>query len=1448
MATKEELTEAEAKNDWLEPQHNDGSHDEEPGENQSLGHHMKAASEGNPKKDRALEFVVTKLQEASTMQVKGYRFCDIIAVLGYHNLSLYEQSKAPEYVRVGLYLAMAAVATMPHNHVKLFMVVGVLTDILKSKYELYGNMKDLRRAIELSEEAIEQALPEDEGRTDFLCTLSFLYETKYEKTFDVEALEWAVYYGEGTVASVPLGHKEYGLHQHNLGDKLSSLYKRTGVKEYLDRAMIAARKAVEATPMDHPNRAGYLNNLANCMSRVATLSGLKSDAEEALRLAQAVVDTASEDDWRYPIYLTNLGNRYSEMYSFNHNVEDLDESIKFGRLTLDQEAKSDTISQRIPGHMSNLAGSLFHRYRKTQSQDDFQEAVTLQQMALALLPQNLHAERALILGNLSTFLEDQYRSSRDIKHLEEAITYARAAVDGSLTGSPDQGDHLESLSRLLVKRFKHTNDPIDLNEAEQQAEKAVLAPVYEGSDEKSRWLVFSHLANTIASNFSLERTLTTDQVDRAYAMAKRAIEELPTHHSHRHLLLNNLASVLQYRFRRSSSQIDLDTAIALVQEGLDSIDPTDVNRAMLLSNLSHYLGLKYEYTRFRSQLEDSVTLAEEALKVAKLGNLSDLTRYYTTLAGASASRFEKFGDLKDLERAVSISETAITAAPPGKPGKLAEMRLNASLELGRKVRSGWGTFADVERAVELAQQAIEATPEGHHHLAKYRSSLADHYVLRFDMKGDMADLDHAISLTEQVLASLPIGHLNRSLCLQDLSRYYEWKSEAKIRVQSSKPTFLAGEVSKEEVATPSGDVLSGSKHSATDYLDKAIELSVKSVDACSEDNWDRARLLNHLGDLLRQRVPFSHSDDDIEDCLWSYDRALKADLAAPRDRILAARSAASVCMQAGAISKASEFLIEAMRILPKIHTRASERGDEYDQAADFRNLASDAAAVALRAGKTAYEALCLLESGNAVIIGTTIDYRSDVSDLHATHPEVAEDFERTRREIDFPANNPNRNDPSRHVLTDRYGPIAKKRRMAAGHLEKLLSTIRNLPGHDKFLLPPAEDHLLHLASSGPIVILNSSFMATRADAIIVTSKSIKSVYLEQATRRGFYQPSREAIDAGSDADEFALETGVFKGGLRTRAKRNSRMKYLLKYSWETFLEPVCSFLEAEVNHNSDHLPHVCWIRFGLPFNQIPIHAIGDGTKASRASVYSRVISSYAPSIKALIYARERDFTFLSTPNPRLLVATMESTPGIFNSLSGINDEVTAIKKIMEDHVKITHLTQPEAQVVLNQLSNAQAAHFACHGSSDMLDPSNSSLIFTKTNQDGNEEADPLRVRDISLSNHFAGTNMQLAYLSACSGASNDIQALADESVHMGSSFLLAGFSHVIATMWDVEDDVCVDMAREFYKHLLMGREKPEGSMQRHQRVSWALHKALEPVRRTYWDEPLVWAPFIHMGA
>ena len=151
-----------------------------------------------------------------------------------------------------------------------------------------------------------------------------------------------------------------------------------------------------------------------------------------------------------------------------------------------------------------------------------------------------------------------------------------------------------------------------------------------------------------------------------------------------------------------------------------------------------------------------------------------MTRYYNGLATALGHKYGKFGDIKDMERAASLSEEAIAAAPPGRRGKLAKIQHNASLKLSKKARTRLRTSADMEHAIELAEKAAEAMPEGHHHL-QYRSSLTDHYVLRFDMRRDMTDLDRAIGLIEEILASLPQGHLHRPGYLEDLSSYYQSK-------------------------------------------------------------------------------------------------------------------------------------------------------------------------------------------------------------------------------------------------------------------------------------------------------------------------------------------------------------------------------------------------------------------------------------------------------------------------------------------------------------------------------------------------------------------------------------------------------------------------------------------------------------------------------------------------
>lgn len=67
------------------------------------------------------------------------------------------------------------------------------------------------------------------------------------------------------------------------------------------------------------------------------------------------------------------------------------------------------------------------------------------------------------------------------------------------------------------------------------------------------------------------------------------------------------------------------------------------------------------------------------------------------------------------------------------------------------------------------------------------------------------------------------------------------------------------------------------------------------------------------------------------------------------------------------------------------------------------------------------------------------------------------------------------------------------------------------------------------------------------------------------------------------------------------------------------------------------------------------------------------------------------------------------------------------------------------------------------------------------------------------------------------------ETLVDESIHLISAYQLAGFRHVIGTLWEVNDGLCVDMARITYRDMKDGGMTDES-------VSRGLHKATRELR------------------
>ena len=226
---------------------------------------------------------------------------------------------------------------------------------------------------------------------------------------------------------------------------------------------------------------------------------------------------------------------------------------------------------------------------------------------------------------------------------------------------------------------------------------------------------------------------------------------------------------------------------------------------------------------------------------------------------------------------------------------------------------------------------------------------------------------------------------------------------------------------------------------------------------------------------------------------------------------------------------------------------------------------------------------------------------------------------------------------------------------------------------------------------------------------------------------------------------------------------------------------------------------------------MPFHAAGVHANGSRDNAFSRVVSSYTPSIKALGYAcsqirhaQSRHAQSNQTAQEQMLITLMPTTPkgandeAAFGNLEGVCLEQSQVESKVSPHLSTLISIAPDAEYVLNQLETCQMVHFACHGISYPRDPSSSGLVLQRVATDGTLEQDHLSVFRIS---QLRLRHAQIAYLPACSTAENKGMQLRDGVIHIVSGFQVAGFPNVVGSLLSAGDEECVEVATHFYSSL-----------------------------------------------
>lgn len=1195
---------------------------------------------------------------------------------------------------------------------------------------------------------------------------------------------------------------------HRQGLRELELYHRTGDIAALRRARDLDQRVVDATSDATPGRDVHLRNLAHAEAELYEHTQDLPTLGRAIHGYRRAVDVAPDGHPYREIYLYGLGRALRLLHHHTGELAPLEEAAELLRRCV-------ALPPAMPGEraaqLGGLAETLGELYDLDGDRERLREAVAAQRQALAHTPPDRpeHLPRQI---NLASFLSSWYELTRERAALDEAVDGLRRAREELLgNGGGEPWQLAANLAGVLTERFRLDGRLDELDEA-----VALLRHVVEADLALDD---FDRLVLTLrAAALALRRA----EHSGAVGWADWAVHTLgETARTFRHedpnygAVLSELGKAHASRYGLTDDPADLESAIGTLGTALDvlgSHEGSAENARAAAADLAAQLAHRHHRTGARADLDRAIDLQREAVLHVPRSSPNFAT-LHVALGQTLLQRFQARNDLGDLDSCADHLHRALAALPPHAPDRSAVLSTLGSARLARYEHTGHPPH--LHEAVDLQRQALAACPAGDVQRPFLLGNLALLLRLRHDaVRVGAADLDEAVGLFRQVLALRPAHSGAGRITLLQLAETLRSRAEA-----------LGSEAD----------------------LTESVELLRTLVDGYPAEHPAQISARTALAEALHKL--FLATDDErlLAEALEVARGSVEVRTAPVHDRLRARATLGQVCGTRHDWEAARHWLTEAVRLLPRLAARDLHRTDQQYLLAREHGLAAEAAAYALEAGRPE-QALEVLEHGRGVLLGRLLRSReTDVARLREHAPALAERFVRLRD-----AEDPVPSGTGTYSAA-RERAAAERMRTHEAEWDELVGEIRSLPGMADFLRPPSAREIIRRAGAGPVVVINISI---RCDALIVADGALDVVPLgitaEEVQERvaGFLA----AVDASADRSGGATRPDGPDGpdGLAGRLARQETVAETLEWLWDTITGPVLERLAPVLPSGPGGTPARVWWCPQGPLAFLPLHAAGHhGPRAGNADercVLARVASSYTSTVAALHHARTRRGG-PTAGGPERLIVSMSRTPG-----AGDLPNADA-----EAHAAARHLTNGRAPVclvneratrdgVLEALRHARSAHFACHAVADTQDPS-ACRILTH-----DHASRPLTVTDI------AGLRLDgahLAYLSACATSATR-QELVDEAVHITGAFQLAGFRHVVGTLWPVGDELAPETATAFYAALAAGAPADTAAAgaatpaevsprTEDDRVALALHATVAELHTRYAWFPSLWASHIHVG-
>lgn len=964
-------------------------------------------------------------------------------------------------------------------------------------------------------------------------------------------------------------------------------------------------------------------------------------------------------------------------------------------------------------------------------------------------------------------------------------------------------------------------------------------------DRDAQAMVMANLARALLLRFELGAPESV--LDECLMVSRAVVDATPRDDPLRLGRASDLGVALTRAYELTGEDALLQQATAVFHEAADNGAEDDPDLAGCLVNFGNALNLAFDLEGGAAHLESAVEVGRRAVE-ATAGRRDDHALALSNLGNALSKRADRFDDAESLDEAISLQRRAVEVTPDGHPRRPLYLA-NLGSDLQRKyLRSGGA--ATMEESLSALRAAVAATPAEHHQRPQRLSSLGTALRIKHDSVGDLGALDEAIEI---------LGAALETTGLNDAYRHYRLRAYGTALLVRSRPatdpddldraigilrtattvktddsgakmaiSLLAvalrerygrtGDLSdlgqavllhRQAVETSDAHgVLAGFHWSSLgaalvdEYrttgdpatLDEAIGAYRTAIDNTPGERSERAVHLYNLGRLLWSRALATGDRDAAESALRALRDAVAVDVAPASARVLAAELWGQAAAEAGDLPAALDGFAAAVELIDTLVWRGLHRADQERQLAQVAGLARNAAAFAIACGRPE-RAVELLEHGRGVLLARALDARTAYDELRLHLPGPADELADVLDALEAGSFTPGSGEDAA-ARGNRLSKLAVRR-------DELLAQIRRSNGFHDFMRPARFGSFLPAAAAGPVIVVNTS--RYRSDALIITAQGVRAVPLPDLTETEAevevtrFTNAIEALHSSS-----ATVEAVFAA--------HGTIADVLGWLWDAIAAPV---LDALGEHHDGG--RVWWCPTGL-LTLLPLHAAARGTAPG---VLDRVISSYTPTLRALVHARQR--TAEPTTN-RLLTVCVPAAPD-HPALPGAAAEVAAIAT----HTKTTQLTGGTANVpaVLEQLGRHSWAHFACHGVQDLDNPSQGRLVLHDR---------PLAIQEIAS---LRLRNAEFAFMSACDTARAGTH-LADEAITVVGAMQLAGYRHVVGTLWSIQDTVAAEAAVRLYEAMPRPGEPATAAAS-------ALHDTVRSLRELFPHQPALWAAYVHLG-